>query len=324
MSTLPAMHTIQAGAALHNRARVIPADLSLALMHMVVLLALVLSFGLVQGVARAQSLNERLIHEGKSPFGPIYVTENSSSGLRTLYFELNGARQSAVRLGDPDHLELPYARYAVAALGFARPQPERLLVVGLGGGSLPMFLRQRYPDAVIDVAEINPGVVEVAAKFLGFREDARMHAHVVDGRAYIEKAAAGTYDAIFLDAFGAYEVPRSLVTAEFLTAVRRALRKDGVVVGNVWGPTHNRIYGPMMRTYESVFDQIYLLEVRGSVNRIAMALPRREAATALMLAGRDSRISRERRYPFDLGELVRHGWLEREDYSAHQVLRDKQ
>jgi spermidine synthase len=150
-----------------------------------------------------------------------------------------------------------------------------------------------------------------------------MHAFAVDGRAFIEKAAAGTYDAIFLDAFGAYEVPRSLVTAEFLTAVRRAVRKDGVVVGNVWGPTHNRIYGPMMRTYESVFDQIYLLEVRGSVNRIAMALPRREFANALILAGRDSRISRERRYPFDMGELVRHSWLEREDYSTHQVLRDQ-
>jgi spermidine synthase len=269
---------------------------------------------LLQAGARAQSLNERLIHEGKSPFGPIYVMENLGNGLRTLYFELNGARQSAVKLGDPDHLELPYARYAVAALGFARPQPERMLVVGLGGGSLPMFLRQRYPEAVIDVAEINPGVVEVATKFLGFREDARMHAFAVDGRAFIEKAAAGTYDAIFLDAFGAYEVPRS---------VRRAVRKDGVVVGNVWGPTHNRIYGPMMRTYESVFDQIYLLEVRGSVNRIAMALPRREFANALILAGRDSRISRERRYPFDMGELVRHSWLEREDYSTHQVLRDQ-
>ena len=299
-----------------------------AVMHRLMLsalvLGLILSSCLFQGMARAQSLNERLIHEGKSPFGPIFVTENLGSGLRTLYFELNGARQSAVKLGDPNHLELPYARYAVAALAFARPQPERMLVVGLGGGSLPMFLRQRYPEAVIDVAEINPGVVEVATKFLGFREDARMHAHVVDGRAYIEKAAAGTYDAIFLDAFGAYEVPRSLVTAEFLNAVHRAVRRDGVVVGNVWGPTHNRIYGPMMRTYETVFEQIYLLEVNGSVNRIAMALPRKEFANAVIVAGRVSRIARERRHPFDMAALVRQGWLEREDYSAHLVLRDKQ
>ena len=79
----------------------------------------------------------------------------------------------------------------------------------------------------------------------------------------------------------------------------------------------------MMRTYETVFDQIYLQEVRGSVNRIAMALPRKEFANAVIMAGRDSRISRERRYPFDMGELARNGWLEREDYSAHPVLRDK-
>lgn len=280
---------------------------------------LVLCFS-VAGACAPALAQERLIHESKSPFGSIFVTEGAN-GLRTLYFELNGARQSAVKMGDPNHLELPYARFALAALALAR-QPERMLVVGLGGGSLPMFLRQRYPDAVIDVAEINPGVAEVAAKFLGFREDARMRVHIGDGRAFIEKASAASYDAIFLDAFGAYEVPRHLVTAEFLVAVRRALRTDGVAVGNVWGPAHNRIYASMMRTYETVFERVYLLDVGGAVNRIAMALPREEQATAAGLAERASRISRERRYPFDLGELVRRGWLEREDYGAHPVLRD--
>ena len=45
-------------------------------------------------------------------------------GLRTLLFEKNGARQSVVKLGDPDYIELPYCRAMPAALALVQ-QPRR-------------------------------------------------------------------------------------------------------------------------------------------------------------------------------------------------------
>src|SRR3981189_1598454 len=117
---------------------------------------------------------QTVIYEKASPFNTIIVTEDHK-GLRTLLFEKGGGRQSVVKPGDPDHLELSYARVALAGLGLGG-EPGRNLVVGLGWGSLPMFLRKHYPAAEIDVAEIDPDVVDVAKKYFGFREDERMHA----------------------------------------------------------------------------------------------------------------------------------------------------
>ena len=91
-----------------------------------------------------------------------------AAGLRTLRFEKDGARQTVVRPGEPGRLEMPYQRVALAGLALC-PEPRRILVVGLGGGALPSFLRVHYPDAAIDAVEIDPQVVEVAKDFFGFR-----------------------------------------------------------------------------------------------------------------------------------------------------------
>ncbi|MBI4624046.1 MAG: fused MFS/spermidine synthase [Verrucomicrobia bacterium] len=256
--------------------------------------------GLVATV-RAQ---QRVLYEKASPYSTVIVTEEN--GLRTLLFEKGGARQSVVKPGDPDHLELPYASAAFAGLALCG-EPRRVLVVGLGGGTLPVFLRKHYPDATIDAVDIDPDVVYVAKKFFDFREDSRMHAFVGDGREFIEKIRQ-PYDVIFLDAFGSDSVPPHLTTQEFLRAVRRAIRPDGVVVGNIWSRQSNPLYDSMVRTYQEVFDELYILDVQGAGNRILLALPRRQNLSREDLAGLARKVSSAKRFRFDLGERVTHGF----------------
>ena len=172
----------------------------------------------------------RVLYETHSDYNEIRVTEDAG-GRRALRFE-RGALQSLIRPGEPLRLELPYTQLAMAGLAFV-PRPQRLLVVGMGGGAMPMFLRAVLPRAHIDVVDIDPEVVAVARRFFGFREDARMKAHVADGRRFIE-AAGPAYDVIFLDAFGPSSIPEHLATREFLAAVRARLTPKGVVVSNVW------------------------------------------------------------------------------------------
>ena len=264
---------------------------------------------------------QTVIYEKASPHNTIIVTEDHR-GLRTLLFERGGGRQSVVKPGDPDHLELPYARVALAGLALCE-EPRRMLVVGLGGGSLPMFLRTHYPAATIDVAEIDPDVVDVAKKFFGFVEDERMRAHVGDGRQFIEKAPPGDFDIIFLDAFGAHDVPKHLTTREFLQITRRALRPNGVVVSNVWRPASNPLYDAMARTYQEAFEELLILDVPGDVNNIFLALPRRQPLGQSELALLARKISTEKRFRFDLGALVEYGFLHaRQKNPQARVLRD--
>jgi spermidine synthase len=264
---------------------------------------------------------QTVIYEKASPFNTIIVTEDHR-GLRTLLFERGGGRQSVVKPGDPDHLELPYARVALAGLALCE-EPRRILVVGLGGGTLPMFLRKHYPAAAIDAAEIDPEVVDVAKKYFGFREDERMHARTGDGRRFIENAAQADYDIIFLDAFGARDVPKHLTTLEFLQITRRALKPSGVVVSNVWRPASNPLYDSMARTYREAFDELFILDVPGDVNNILLALPRKQPLNRRELAQIARKISAAKQFRFDLGEQVEYGFHHASEKSGPgRVLRD--
>ena len=263
---------------------------------------------------------DTLLHEQPSMFGTIVVTEDDA-GVRTLRFGRAGPRQSVVKPGDPDHLVLQYTRSAFVGLALA-DKPRRMLVVGVGGGTLPMFLRKHYPEAAIDAVDIDANVLEVARKFLGFREDATLRAHVADGRAFIE-AVREPYDVIFLDAFSSSDLPAHLTTQEFLRAVRRALAPSGVVVGNIWDRYANRLYDSMLRTYQEVFDEVYLISVPAAGNKILLALPRVLKLSEEEIEARARAVGADRKFRFDLGDAATYGFVQlRERNAAGQVLRD--
>jgi len=247
---------------------------------------------------------ERLLLERKSQYNTILVSEDDN-GLRILRFEPHGARQTVVKPGDPDHLELPYARAIPVAFIYVE-KPKSVLVVGLGGGTIPAFLRQRFPDLVIDAVELDPVVVEVAKSHLGFREDAKMRAHVDDGRRFVEQASR-RYDIIFLDAFGIDSVPYQLVTREFLAGVRRALTPRGVVVGNIWGRGHNPLYDSMVRTYRAVFDEVSVLDVISAGNQLVVATPWKPALSKEEAIRRAHALTRSLPLRNDLGPIVKRG-----------------
>ena len=264
--------------------------------------------------------DEKVLYEKASAFGTIVVTEDDV-GLRTLRFAKGGARQSVVKPGDPEYLALHYAPVMLSVLALAE-EPRRILIVGLGGGTLAMFLRKHYPDAAIDVVDIDPEVVYVAQEFFGFREDSRMRAHVADGRQFIEKTSQ-PYDVIFLDAFGSDSVPQHLTTQEFLRAVRRAVKPDGSVAGNLWSRGYNPLYDSMVRTYQEVFDELFILDVRDAGNKILLALPRQQPLSRDELTLKARNVSATKRFRFDLGELVSYGFLHaREKNQSERVLRD--
>lgn len=244
---------------------------------------------------------ERLLLEKQSPFGSVFVTEDDD-GMRTLRFERYGARQSVVKPGDPAHLELPYSRIVPMAFAFV-PEPKSALVIGLGGGTIPSFLRKTHPAMRIDAVDIDPVVVEVARSHFGFREDANLKAHVADGREFVERAAE-RYDLIFLDGFGADSVPAHLTTREFLSAVRSRLTPGGIVVGNLWGRSVNSKYDAMVKTYRSVFQGIYVVDVVGSGNKMLFAAANAHTASHAELVRRAQTVTTRLRLRNDLGEIA--------------------
>jgi spermidine synthase len=180
-------------------------------------------------------------------------------------------RQSCLNLKKPREFALNYTHMAMGGLLFTgSAAPKRLLVIGLGGGTIPTALRELLPEAEIDTVEIDPAVTQVARRYFGFKDDAKMKVHEVDGRVYVKRAIreGKKYDAILLDAFDHEYIPEHLLTREYLEEVKSLLAPGGVLVGNTF--SSSRLYNHESTTYAAVFGTFYNLK---GANRVIVARP---------------------------------------------------
>ena len=274
---------------------------------------------LVLGLGYCDSPRSSIIHEQASDFGRIRVAE-AEDGLRSLYTGDGRARQSAVYPGRPEHLELVYSRYAMVGLALV-PRNARILFVGLGGGAMPMFTRQKLPTAQLDVVEIDPVIVRVAEQYFGFTPDSMLRVHTGDGRAFIEQSPPGSFDLIFLDAFSDDEIPYTLSTRDFLEAVERALTPGGLVVSSVWNSVDD--YESMLATYRAVFPQVNLLRVGSGIQRTVIAGPAEIDLSEAGLVAAARTLSREVDLGYDLVTLVEGGYVGDWDDAGAPVLEDR-
>lgn len=181
--------------------------------------------------------------EFDSPYHRLRIVENN--GVRQLIFERN--QQSSMHLDDAFETDIEYVGYLHLGIAVA-PQAERMLVLGLGGGSFVKRAWRDYPWLHIDAVEIDPEVVEVARAYFALPDDERIRVIVEDGRAFV-RLAQDPYDIIVIDAFDDDHVPRPLLTEEFMRDCIGRLTPGGVIVYNIIGA----VYGPHSRPFRSVY-----------------------------------------------------------------------
>ncbi len=211
--------------------------------------------------------DSRLVHTEPSEFAPVFVFEEH--GERCMNFEQieSFGRQTCFDLDDPDKMVFAYTRMMASAL-FVMPKPTNVLIIGLGGATMPRALEKIVPEAAIDTVEIDPAVVRVAERFFGYRQGPRQRVFVEDGRAFVERARGEgrTYDMVMLDAFDVDYIPAHLLTREFLEDVRAILSPDGVLVANTF--TNSDMYDQESATYSAVFGDFFNLRAG---NRVIIA-----------------------------------------------------
>jgi spermidine synthase len=212
-----------------------------------------------------------LIHCSRDDAGLIEVVE--AHGVRSLHFG-TPPRQSALSLTEPDRLELSYLRAMLAGLLFA-PCPRRVLLLGLGGGSLARFLYQHFPDCEIEAVERRPAVASVAYRFFELPRDPRLTVHLADAIDFVREqgaAAAPRYDQIFVDAYDPEGLAASIDDDEFLAAGARLLNPAGVLSINLWS-NHRESFRRSLQRLDRCFDQRTLrLPVIGRGNVIGFGL----------------------------------------------------
>ena len=205
-------------------------------------------------------MTEEILYEIESHGTKIQVIDKKR--VRHLRFG-NGARQSSIDKSNPYKLQTKYARDIVKVFEqFANL--NRFLVLGLGAGTIPSYLFNRFPNTLIDVVEILPELKDIASDYFAMPRDNRLNVIIEDGYDYIMNTEH-VYDVIFMDIFNKNGIPKKFATDEFYAGLSRKICYNGYVVLNTWiSPT---TYPRYMNQLKRVFGQV--IEQSESKNHIA-------------------------------------------------------
>ncbi|MHA1344292.1 MAG: spermidine synthase, partial [Promethearchaeota archaeon] len=151
------------------------------------------------------------------------------------------------------------------------PAPKSILIMGLGGGSIPMMFHNICKQTHIDV-------VEIAKKYFHFNASPGLQFHIDDASLFVKKSNK-QYDLIIMDAYIGNELPRSLTTPEFFNEINRLLSLNGTFIANVLGKSR--------REFQK------LLKKNGFENKEIWLLPGIRSRNTVVFASRGSHISKK-------------------------------
>lgn len=265
-------------------------------------LALFLTLLAMFGGSLAAQQNVETLYDRDSRYYRIIVRDYLDLNRRILYFSRTRGAQSSMIIDQPNALALSYLRTLMAGVS-GHEDPQDVLVVGLGGGAIPKFLTEHYPDINVDVVEIDPDVITVARDYFSFRPSSTMRVFAVDGRLYLREVPK-QYDVIILDAYGSDRIPFHLTTIEFFELVRERLKPDGIVALNLWEALVNRFYNAILATMQETFPQLYLFETPDPQSKIAFATRSGQVISEETWLERTRDFVGNRRIGYDLVGLV--------------------
>lgn len=215
--------------------------------------------------------NGRLVHQLHSDEGVIEVVDEGD--VRSLHFGTY-PRQSSMRISDPSALELSYTQAMMGCL-LLNPNPQRVLVIGLGGGSLVKFLLRHYPQCQIDVVEYRQDVINVAQQYFNVPSDEpRLTVHLGDGYLFARNCfleSDNSYDLILVDAYDHTGMAESVGAQVFFDACSGILTVNGVLSINLWGSERGLFNEVMQRINQSFTQPAMVLPVENKGNVIALA-----------------------------------------------------
>lgn len=269
------------------------------------------------GTARENgTVARRTLYRHADNEGVIEVVQEPT-GVRTLHFG-SVSKQSSLDPQVPHQLVLPYTRILTAALLF-RPEPRRILLLGLGGGALVHFFLHHFPQAQVEAVESWPQVVAVARDFFALPEgDPRLRLHLAEAGDFLAEPgpdSAGAWDLVVADVFGAQGPAAGTLDRAFYGQIQQRLEEGGVMAANLWSSNRLRLHGALKAMADAFGRPVYRLQPRGRANVAAFAgRPPLPEAASDRLGRRAEELGQRigldyRRYLADM-EAVPRGWLE--------------
>ncbi len=215
-------------------------------------------------------VDARVVHQEKSLYRNILVED--AGDFRCLKFNVKSreTNQSCFLKSSPKTLVFNYTKLMLSGL-LLQPNPERILIIGLGGGTMSNALHELFPNSTIENVELDEAVITVARQYFDFVENDQVKTIAKDGRVFIKRALLKQqqYDWIMLDAFNGDYIPEHLLTKEFLEEAKGLLSPQGILSSNTF--SSSQLYQYESATYQHVFGEFYSVKNSLNENRIIVA-----------------------------------------------------
>ena len=198
---------------------------------------------------------------------PATITE--FKGVRFLHLGTSWV-QGAMRLARPDQIELEYVQMMMMWMLFCE-RPRHIVQLGLGSAALTKFCYQRFPEARVSVAELNPNVIDICHAQFGLPpNDARLNVRQMDALDFVnDPANHNTVDVLQVDLYDEEARGPVLDTPEFYAACVACLTGNGVMTANVFGDYAN--YDKNLQNMELAFDAVVWLPEVHDANIVVVA-----------------------------------------------------
>lgn len=240
----------------------------------------------------------RFVQRAVTGSGNVEVAERD--GVRSLHLG-NTTVQSAMRLAAPYELELAYTRGMMAFMMF-HPQPRKVLLIGLGGGSIPKFIRHYLAGVHVTAVEIDPRVIAAARnQFFLPRDDEFLRIVAADGADYVHGLDAAC-DVLLLDAYDSEGISPRLCSRDYYDACAAALTPDGILVANLWGSDRN--FDIYLQRIEQAFNELTLVMPTGRPGNILVFGFRRAPGDVRWAVLRERAQALQERYCIDFLEFA--------------------
>lgn len=224
---------------------------------------------------------------------PATITE--FEGVRFLHLGTSWV-QGAMRLSRPDAIELEYVQMMMMWTLFIE-RPRHIAQLGLGSGALTKFCYQRFPQARVSVAELNPNVIAITRALFGLPpNDARLDVRQVDALDFVnDPAMRGQLDVLQVDLYDEEARGPVLDSPEFYAACAACLNEGGIMTANVFGELAN--YEKNLEAMAQVFDAVVWLPEVHDANVIVMAFKRAPQVDFTALYQRAGQVRKELNLP---------------------------
>lgn len=250
---------------------------------------------------------ELLVKEIYSNYSHIKIVDYGT--LRSLLFVRDSGEEvveSTLDISSPQTLFLLYTQKMFASF-LIGDMPKKVLLAGLGGGSMVHFTNYYFPKIQMDIVEIDPEIIKISKEYFALKEN-KMNKIILADIYQFLKNSKNSYDVIFMDAFlkpsentDSTGINLKQKEKEFFDNLKKNLSPKGVVAFNI---NYHKDYKQDIQIIKENFPNIYIFQKERAGNIIVVCSKERERYSLEFMKKRGEKIDKEHKPNFSFLNLT--------------------